>query len=168
MAARTNFLQTDPTLLLNPVDSPMNWGGGNFETWGANNLGTLNGQQGYAAPNIGIPQTSLGAGGAPATGFNWDSLMDTKGAGGMALGAINTGVGAFNAWMGNKHQKFMQNYYGEQMALQKADFANNANSANEQLSTRASQRASNQGLGGTTKDAYVADYMGKWGAKTTV
>lgn len=100
-------------------------------------------------------------------GIDWSGWADTKGKGGMALGALQVGLGAFNSWMGYKNQKFMQDYYGNQMNMQKADFANNAKMTNLNLEQRINQRNSNHGI---TRDsaegqASRAEYMNKWGVK---
>ena len=103
-------------------------------------------------------------------GFNTDSLFDMKGTGGFALGALNTGISGFGTWMNAKNQKFMQGYYGDQMAMQKLDFGNNARASNASLQD-GQQNALNargidftQGAGKEQLDAY----MSKWGAKESI
>lgn len=99
-----------------------------------------------------------------------NSMFDMKGAGGFALGALNTGISGFGTWMNAKNQKFMQNYYGDQMALQKADYANNARSANERLLSNQQTFLNSQGLDyntGAGKEQ-LDSYMAKWGANEKI
>lgn len=105
-----------------------------------------------------------------SAGFNWSGLADTKGLGGMVLGGLNTGANLFNTWMGAKNQKFMQDYYGEQMALQKADFANNASNTNRSLQERETARLNNRGIGADSEQGKqaLADYMNKWSVKGSI
>lgn len=96
--------------------------------------------------------------------------FDTTGKGGMAIGAANTALGIFNSWMGAKNQKFLQNYYGKQQAMQMADFSNNAQETNRQISNQERSSMSMHGVdpnsqAGTDR---LASHMTKWGVKTTV
>jgi len=106
----------------------------------------------------------------PSVGGVSDSWFDMKGKGGMALGGVQLGLGAFNSWMGLKNQKFMQDYYGKQQALQMADFGNNAKMANLGLENRMHTTLSNRGID-PNSDAgktQMADYMNKWKVKETL
>jgi len=96
--------------------------------------------------------------------------FDMKGKGGMALGGLQFGLGAFNSWMGLKNQKFMQDYYGKQQALQMTDFGNNAKMANLGLQNRQAAFLSNRGVNPDSENgqAQMADYMNKWKVKETI
>lgn len=106
----------------------------------------------------------------PTGGLSSDSWFDMKGKGGMAIGGANVALGAFNSWMGMKNQKFMENYYGKQQAMQMADYSNNARSANESLSRNFSEGLNARGISASSAEGQQqsADYMNKWGAKETI
>jgi len=99
-----------------------------------------------------------------------DEWYDMQGKGGLVIGGANVALGAFNSWMSLKNQKFMQDYYGKDMQLKIADYANNARSANEGLGRNFSEGLNARGISASSdvgKQQY-ADYMSKWGAKETI
>lgn len=92
-------------------------------------------------------------------------------AGEFGLGVAKVGLGIYSALEQSKMNKFMRGYYGDQIALQKADFANNARSTNEALSERQARRLSARGagpIGSAANQAGVNQYMDKWGVDETV
>lgn len=90
--------------------------------------------------------------------------------GNFGLDAARVGLGVYNALEQSKMNKFMRGYYGDQMALQKTDFANAAKSTNEALAARQGRILSAQGkITGTEENrAGVASYMDQWGVKETI
>lgn len=96
--------------------------------------------------------------------------FDMQGKGGMAIGGANVALGAFNSWMGLKNQKFMQDYYGKQQALQMADFSNNAKMANLGIENRQATFLSNRGINpsSTEGQSQMAAHMDKWKVKETL
>lgn len=95
--------------------------------------------------------------------------LDKNGKGGMALGAAQVGLGVYNAMQQTKMNKFMKKYYGNQMALEKADFTNSARSTNEALTRRRERQLSAQGIrvGSDESKQQVGSYMDKWGVDET-
>ena len=160
MAPKTNYLQIDPQLL-NTIDT--------------SNLNTLNGYEAYNPSNLSMGATDkLGLGfdlfPGGGTGSSTNNWFDMKGTGGFALGALNTGISGFGTWMNAKNQKFMQGYYGDQMALQKNEHANNVNSYNAQLLDGQQTALNAQGIdykSGAGKEQLDA-YMSQWGAKNNL
>jgi hypothetical protein len=138
-----------PSVDMNPLSGSALMGNGN-----ANTL--------YGGSGVDV----LGRIKPPVTG-EW---FDMQGKGGLAIGGANVALGAFNSWMGLKNQKFMQDYYGKDMQLKIADYANNARSANESLGRNFSEGLNARGISASSdvgKQQY-ADYMSKWGAKETI
>lgn len=132
-------------------------------------FGTPNTLGGYTAMPSG---TSIGA---PAGYINptvgaTDSWFDMQGKGGMAIGGANVALGAFNSWMGLKNQKFMQDYYGKQQALQMTDFGNNAKMANLGIENRQATFLSNRGINPDSANgqSQMASHMDKWKVKETL
>jgi len=105
----------------------------------------------------------MGKSGAPALGGDW-----MKGAN-LALGGAQVGLGVWNALEQSKMNKFMRGYYGEEMARNKADFANNALVTNNQIEQQARNRASNAGFGFDSEESKkrTASHMDQWGVKGT-
>jgi len=87
-----------------------------------------------------------------------------------AVGVAQVGLGVYNAMQQAKVNKFMQKYYGDKMALEKADFANAAHSTNEALTRRRERQLDSQGIaaGSNASKQQVGDYMKKWGVQETV
>jgi hypothetical protein len=81
------------------------------------------------------------------------------------LGAVQVGLGVFNALEQSKMDKFMRGYYGDLMDMQRTDFANAAKSTNTELAGRRERVLSSQGqtTGTPGNAAGVADYMKQWG-----
>lgn len=104
------------------------------------------------------------------SGINWDGWFDTKGKGGMALGGLQTGIGAFNAWMGYKNQKFLEGYYGKQQNMQVEDFNNNVRSANDALRQREITNTGAAGIDPNSEEGKkrIENNMARWGAKPFV
>jgi hypothetical protein len=109
--------------------------------------------------------TDIAANGPAAQG-GW---FDMKGKGGMLLGGAQVALGAFNAFDQAKMNDFMKGYYGNQMALQKTDFANAAKSTNTAMSEREGRRLDATGIGYDTaaNKAGRDNYMKDWGVQTT-
>ena len=86
------------------------------------------------------------------------------------LGVAQVGLGVYNALEQSKMNKFMKSYYGDQVALQTADFQNNARSTNEALTRRRERQLDSQGVvaGGAESSRQVGDYMKEWGVQETV
>lgn len=119
------------------------------------------------AENWGLGDTSIegAVGDTPKMGGGW---ME---AGEFGLGVAKVGLGIYSALQQSKMNKFMRKYYGDQMELQKADFANNARSTNEALQERQARRLSARGqgaIGSATNQAGVSSYMDRWGVDETV
>jgi hypothetical protein len=92
-------------------------------------------------------------------------------AGNFGLGVAKVGLGIYNALESSKMNKFMRGYYGDQMDLQTADFANAAKSTNEALAARQGRilSARGEGAGGSEQNqAGVDTYMKTWGVEETV
>lgn len=110
-----------------------------------------------------------------ADGFSPDTgLPDKKGGwvgkAGLALGAVNAGIGIWGALEQSKMNDFMRSYYGDHIAIQRADFANAAKSTNEALTSKRERVLSAQGTttGTDANKAGVADYMNQWGMQESV
>ncbi len=123
-------------------------------------MGTINDQYGGSIPQyIAKPVGGIG-GEEPAAMGNW-----LKG-GQLALGAGKLGLGVYSALEAAKMNKFMRGYYGDQMDLQQADFANAARSTNEALSSRRERQLDSRGMAiadTAQSKAMVDDYMKKHG-----
>lgn len=174
---KPGFLQQPIDGLRVPTISNMNWGNNisaaNYSTgalntesatntamnsFGTKEIDTGNFGLDYKSPNLGTgvkPPDKLGA---------W-----TKGAG-MAVDVAQVGLGIYNAMEQSKMNKFMKSYYGDQMDLMKADYTNNARSANQALSWQRQQIDSAAGINPNSAEGQKmnADYMAQWGAKETV
>lgn len=100
----------------------------------------------------------------PTPGGGW---FDMQGKGGLALGAAQVGLGAFNAYEQSKANKFMRDYYGTQMDLQKVDFESNARSTNKALHDREDRRLSAQGISREDRQPMIEASMDKWGVSET-
>lgn len=87
----------------------------------------------------------------------------------IGLGVAEVGLGVWNALEQSKMNKFMRGYYGDQMKMQRADFANNAKSANQSLEQQQKTALSAQGFGFDSAEnkAGTASHMDKWGVKET-
>jgi hypothetical protein len=112
--------------------------------------------------DLGFPESN------PDLQFNApEALPDVQGRwvdkGKFGLGVAEFGLGVYNALEARKMNKFMRGYYGDQMAMQRTDFANAARSANQALSSREERLASARGLTGTDREAAVQSSMDKWG-----
>ena len=85
------------------------------------------------------------------------------------LQAAGVGLGVWNALEQQKMNKFMRGYYGDQMDLQRSDFANNAKSTNAQIEQRERNRLSAAGFAFDSAENKqgTADAMAKWGVKET-
>jgi len=118
-----------------------------------NNMNWLN--QDY---NLDLNDISLGGQEPDAVG-GW--LQPAK----FGLGAAKVGTGIYNALQSSKMNKFMRNYYGDQMDLQKADFANSARSTNTALEGQRERQLDAQGYaaGSDENKSRVDDYMQRHG-----
>ena len=121
---------------------------------------------GYKAPAVG----EVGAGTVGDGGVKPPDMLGkwTKGAD-IGLKVASVGLGVWNAMEQQKMNKFMRGYYGDQMDLQRSDFANNAKSTNAQIEQRERNRLSAAGFGFDSAENKqgVADAMDKWGVKGT-
>lgn len=99
--------------------------------------------------------------GAPAAQGGWMQ----KGKFGMEV--AGTALGVYNALEQSKMNKFMQGYYGDQMDLQRTDFANAARSTNAELAARQERILSARGVatGSEESKAGVASHMDQWGVQ---
>ena len=121
------------------------------------------------------PNYQLGGGTATPTmpGLNDGKTPEMGGAwmkgANLALGGAQVGLGVWNALEQQKMNKFMRGYYGEEMARNKADFANNALVTNNQIEQQARNRASNAGFGFDSEESKkrTASHMDQWGVKGT-
>lgn len=88
---------------------------------------------------------------------------------GMALDVAGVGLDVYNALEQSKMNKFMRSYYGDQMDMQKTDFANAAKGTNEALAGRARTRASAAGhsFDSAENKAQTSSYMDQWGMQET-
>jgi len=108
-------------------------------------------------------------------GLDWASKSDTPGVlgkwiepGKLALGFAQVGLGVKTALDQERMNKFMRSYYGDQMEMQKTDFANVAKSTNNELQAREARRLDAMGgpaIGSQENQDAVAKYMEQWGVK---
>ena len=119
---------------------------------------------GEGAPKLTPDQYKLNMGdGSPDAEGGW-----TEGAA-LGLGVGKLALGAFSAYEQSKMNKFMRGYYGDQMDLQSADFANQARSTNEALERRRERQLSAQGTaaGSAASQAQLGSYMDTHGVDET-
>ena len=92
----------------------------------------------------------------------------TKGAG-IAADIGGIGLGIYNAMETSKMNDFMRGYYGDQMDMQRTDFANMARSTNEEMASREQRRMSARGqlAGSAESEASIGAHMDQWGAEET-
>jgi hypothetical protein len=106
--------------------------------------------------------SGLGGSSMPGKQGGWLQYGD------LALGVAQVGLDIWGGLEQSKMNKFMRGYYGDQMDMQRTDFANSAKSTNEALAGREARRLSAMGMGyvGTPEnDQKVAEYMQKWGVQ---
>ena len=129
--------------------------------WGKS-TDSLSNVMGAGGPNDLDAPTSLNTA-APKMGGDW---MDGIGTG---LKVAQVGLGVYSALEQAKMNNFMRGYYGDQMNMQRADFANAAKSTNEQMAQRQQNKLSAQGFSFNSAEnkAGTEDYMKQWGVKET-
>jgi len=88
---------------------------------------------------------------------------------GMGLDVAKVGLGIYNATQQKKMNDFMKSYYGNQMAMQKADFTNAARSTNQAIESQQRSRLSGSGVAADSEEMKqgLADTMSKWGVQET-
>lgn len=150
-----NYL-TQPALpnnqvISDPISTNNSDGGFLSNTW--NKLSGLFGGSGSSTAKSGADKGS---------GGGWAST---------ALNAAEIGLGVYNALESAKMNKFLRGHYKDQMALQRADFANQARSVNTALEDRQARRQSSQTgheIGSAANQAATAAYMDKHRVDETV
>lgn len=162
---QSKFMPSSPSPTLG---SAFNLGSNNAPDWGGTWGATAPNVPDVATPNW-FEATPKAINGplkdkAPDMGGTW--MDGTK----TILDVAKVGMGIYSALDQSKMNKFMRGYYGDQMALQTADFANNAKSTNASLEQRAQNKLSAQGFSFDSAEnkAGTADYMKQWGVKETV
>lgn len=149
----SNIINSGVATTYSGPNAPVDFTSPSTGQFGTSDWGNFN--QSYNAPEV------------TTEGFNWGELANTKGLGGMALGVGSLALGGFNAWMGLKNQKFLEDYYGKEQARNTLDFNNNVDSTNEKRVINQKMRMGNSGIDpdSATGQAALSNYMNTWGSK---